>query len=254
MDFDRHRAEIVTQTGLLVTGLAGADLRVPVPSCPGWTLGNLVRHVGGGQGWAEEVVRTRATGFLPDDAVRRLDGDDSAALPGSRLVEEATRLAATLGAAGPDARVWAPFHYRTAAFWARRFAHEVLVHRADAALAAGGPFDVAADVAADALDEWLELDALPAHFELDPDKRRVLGPGRTVALVATDADAAWFVDLTGEVITWRRGRGAAAVTVRAGLTDLLLTVYRRAAGGAPGIEADGDTGMLELYLARGAFG
>lgn len=253
MDFHEHCTEIVTQTELLVTGTKGADLRAPVPSCPGWTLGMLLRHIGGGHRWVEEVVRTRATGYLPDDQVRKLEGDDSADPPGSWLTAGATQLADTLRAAGPDADVWTPLDSTSCSFWARRFAHETLVHRADATLATGSGFAVADEVALDAIDEWMELDALPQHFEWKPQKRELLGPGRTLAFEATDADAAWFVDLTGDVITWHRGRARAAVTVRGPLTDLLLVVYRRREARGETVEIRGDEALLDLYLGHVGF-
>ena len=43
--FDRHCAEIVTQTSLLVDHLTGADVTVTVPTCPGWNVSQLARHV-----------------------------------------------------------------------------------------------------------------------------------------------------------------------------------------------------------------
>ncbi|GAA2868812.1 maleylpyruvate isomerase family mycothiol-dependent enzyme [Pseudonocardia halophobica] len=252
MDFDRHCTEIVTQTDLLVRDAGGADLRAPVPSCPGWTLGALARHVDGGHRWAEQIVRTRATAFPDDTIVRDVLGDDSGPLPADDLREGAQGLAATLRAAGPGAEVWGPFHFRSTTFWARRFAHETLMHRADTALAAGTPFAVEPEVALDAVDEWMELDVLPQHFDLRPEKRDLLAPGRTLALEATDRDAAWFVDLTGPVITWRRGAGEAAVTVRAPLTDLLLLIYRRHDGA--GLQVAGDAALLDLWLHHVAFG
>ncbi|HVW42802.1 MAG TPA: maleylpyruvate isomerase family mycothiol-dependent enzyme [Amycolatopsis sp.] len=252
MDFDRHRTEIVAQTELLTTELKDADLRAPVPSCPGWTLGMLVRHIGGGHRWAEEIARTRATGFLPDDQVRKLHGDDTRPMPVDWLLEGAARLRDTLGEAGPEAEVWAPFHYRSMSFWARRFTHETAMHRADATLAAGAPFRLAQDVALDTMDEWMELDVLPAHFDITPGKRELLGPGRTIALAATDAGTSWFVDLTGEVIHWHRGGGAAAVTVRASITDLLLVIYGRKPASAA--EVLGDRELLDFWLRHVTFG
>jgi uncharacterized protein (TIGR03083 family) len=254
MNFDRYCTEIVTQTELLTTGLTTADLRAPVPSCPGWTLGKLVRHIGGGHRWAEETIRTRATAFLPDDQLRKLDGDDSGHVPTALLTEGAAEFADTLRAAGPNAQVWAPFDYATTSFWARRFTHETVVHRADATLAAGTDFAVAEDVAVDAIDEWMELDALPQHFDVDPRRRDLMGPGRTIALEATDTDAdtAWFIDLTGDVITWRRGHDSAAVTVRAALTDLLLIIYRRKA--VPDNNIQGDQRLLDFWLDHVEFG
>src|SRR6476661_5281146 len=49
MDFNRHCAEIVAQTALLTGYLDGADLRRPVPTCPGWNASQLMRHVDGGR-------------------------------------------------------------------------------------------------------------------------------------------------------------------------------------------------------------
>ena len=253
MGFERHPTWIVSQTELLVAGLAGgADLRAPVPSCPGLTLGALLRHVGGGHRWAAEIVRTRATGFVPDSIVRDVAGDDSGAVPGDWLLDGAHELAAALREAGPDAQVWTPFEVGGMPFWARRFAHETLVHRADAMLAAGVPFEVATDVAVDALDEWMELDAHPVHFDLNPAKREILGAGRTIALIADEGAEGWFVDLTGPVNAWRRGGGAAAVTVRAPLRELLLMVYRRRTPDRMTVE--GDPNLLHHWLSHVAFG
>jgi uncharacterized protein (TIGR03083 family) len=226
----------------------------PVPSCPGWTLGNLVRHVGGGHRWVEDIIRTRATDFLPDDQVRKLDGDDSAEVPTGWLTEGAEQLERTLRAAGPETEIWAPFEYHTMSFWARRFAHETVIHRADATLATGTAFAVADDVALDAVDEWMELDVHPQHFDLTPEKREILGPDRTLALEATDDDATWFVDLTGKVNTWRRGSGPAAATVRGSLSDLLLVIYRRKSLRDNGIDVLGDGELLDLWMGHVGFG
>jgi Mycothiol maleylpyruvate isomerase N-terminal domain len=72
LDFEGHCAEIVTQTSLLIGHLAGADVSVPVPSCPGWNVSQLARHVDGGQRWAREIVATRASEPPSDIALRDL--------------------------------------------------------------------------------------------------------------------------------------------------------------------------------------
>lgn len=248
MDFDRHCAEIVTQAELLATELADADLTTPVPSCPGWTLGALVRHLGAGHRWAAEIVRSRATAPVPDDQVRRVDGDDSGPLPGAWLVDGASRLASALRDAGPDAEVWVPFHYRTASFYARRFTHETLVHRADATLAAGLEFRAAPEVVLDAIDEWMELEALPLHFEFRPEKREILGAGRSVGFES--GEHAWFLDLDGSAVTWERGRRGAAVTVRGSLTELLLALYQR----RDTEDVVGDLELFKLWQTHVRFG
>ncbi|MEV1332970.1 maleylpyruvate isomerase family mycothiol-dependent enzyme [Micromonospora costi] len=261
MGFDGWCAEIVDQAELMAKHLAGADLRSPVPSCPGWTTAQLARHLGAGHRWAEEIVRTRAAAPLPDTELRELSGhtDGDPAVIGPWLVAGATRLADTLRAAGPDTRVWTPIPGRAdAAFYARRFAHETLVHRADATLTLGVPFDAAETVAVDALDEWMELDSLPVMLEIRPERRELFGPGRSVHLHATDTapgvGAEWLVDLTGEVGTWRRAHEKAAVAVRGPLTELLLTVYGRRSPADGTVEVLGDRALLDLWLARVSFG
>jgi uncharacterized protein (TIGR03083 family) len=179
--FDRHCAEMVAQTSLLRSCIKGADLTVPVPSCPGWNVGQLLRHLGGAQRGAEEVVRTRATGPVPDSSYRDLSSYtyEDPDVVGPRLTSGAERLASTLRAAGPDAPVWTPVPAGTARFYARRFTHETAVHRADATLALGFSYTLDEEVAADAIDEWMELGSLPMHFEIHPWMRELLGPGRT---------------------------------------------------------------------------
>lgn len=82
---------------------------------------------------------------------------------------------------------------------------------------------------------------LAAADLLHPEKRELLGPGRTLHLHATDtapeAAAEWLIDLTGDAIVWRRVHEKAAVAVRGPLTNLLLVVYRRLPAQSEGIEA-----------------
>ena len=142
LDFDRHCAEVVTQTSLLIGHLNGADLTVPVPTCPGWNVSQLARHVDGGQRWAREIVATRALEPPSDVALRDLSdaADDDPDTVSAALTEAAAALAATLTEAGPHAQMWCPVGAGGSAFYARRFAHETAMHRADAALALGVKF------------------------------------------------------------------------------------------------------------------
>ncbi len=109
LSFDRYCDEIVTQTSLLTSAITGADLTVTVPSCPDWNVGQLLRHLGGAQRWAAEIVRSRAT-----EAIRRDFTDLSAytredpAVTGPWLAEGAARLAGALREAGAGTPVWTP--------------------------------------------------------------------------------------------------------------------------------------------------
>jgi uncharacterized protein (TIGR03083 family) len=254
LDFERHCAEIVAQTSLLIGHLTGADVTVPVPSCPGWNISQLARHVDGGQRWAREIVATRSSEPPSDVALRDLSSatnDQPEALAAS-LAEAAKALAAALTEAGPDAQMWCPVGDGGAAFYARRFAYETAMHRADAALALGVDYTLDLDVAADGIDEWMELGCLPFHFDVHPWMRELLGPGRTIGLHATDTDAHWLLDLTGDVIAWRRADEPAAATLEAPVTDLLLTIYRRRP--VTGLDVTGDAKLVDFWLERVGFG
>jgi uncharacterized protein (TIGR03083 family) len=260
LSHDRYCSEIVSQTRLLVDRIGDADLAAPVPSCPGWDVSRLLHHVGDVQRFAETVVRTRATGPVPVEHSHGLPADAQAsadpAVLGPWLATGAGQLAATLREAGPETAVWTAFPGGTAGFYARRFTHETAVHRADAALALGAPYTLDQDVAADAIDEWLELGTQSAKAR--PELRELLGPGRTLHLHATDTspqlDAEWVIDLTGDVATWHRAHQKSAVAVRAPLTDLLLIIYKRRPPAGDAIQVFGDQDLLSFWLDRVSFG
>jgi hypothetical protein len=148
--------------------------------------------------------------------------------------------------------MWCPVGEGGSAFYARRFACETAMHRADAALALGVTYTLDPDVAADAVDEWMSLGCMPFHFEVHPWMRELLAPGRTIGLHATDTDAHWLLDLTGDVIAWRGADEPAAAEIRAPVTDLLLTIYRRRP--IAGLDVTGDAALVDFWLARVAFG
>jgi uncharacterized protein (TIGR03083 family) len=250
LSHDRFCDEVVAQTGLLREVVAGADLSVTVPTTPDWTLAQLLRHVGGNLRALELAVRsgeavTEPEAQVPDHAGP--DGDDPAALD-AWLAEAADRAAATLREAGPDAvaQLWV-VRWPTGT-WVRRAAHDALVHRADAAGAVGAGFPVAPDLAADAIDEFLDL-----LSNLTGDQGGA-GPAGTVHLHATDAgpdlDAEWLVELGPAGFSWRRGHEKATVAVRAPLADLLRVVTRRLPPDSQGVEVLGDRQLLDAWLER----
>jgi uncharacterized protein (TIGR03083 family) len=227
---------------------------VPVPTCPGWNVSQLARHVDGGQRWAREIIATRAAEPPSDVALRDLSGatDEDPETLAASLTEAATALTSALTEAGPDAHMWCPVGDGGSAFYARRFTHETAMHRADAALALGVEFVLEPEIATDGIDECMELGSLPFHFEVHPWTRELLAPGQTIGLHATDADAHWLLDLTGDVIAWQRADARAAVELRAPVTDLLLAIYRRRPVTA--LEMTGDAKLVDFWLERVAFG
>jgi uncharacterized protein (TIGR03083 family) len=257
LSYEHYCSEIVTQTGLLTAGIQGADLTAPVPSCPGWDAGQLLRHLGGAHRWATAVVRSREPVQEQFRDFPGSVGEDPAAV-GTWLAEGAAQLAATLREAGPGVPMWTPVTGGNSNFYARRFTHETLIHRADAMLALGEAFTAGPEIALDNINEWMELGSLAMHFEVHPWMRELLGPGRTLHFHATDtepeASAEWIVDLTGDAITWRHAHEKAAVAIRGPLTDLMLIIYKRRPARGDGIEVLGDSRLLDFWLERVSFG
>lgn len=252
-------AEQMRQFRAVVT--SGAELSAPVPTCPDWSLEELARHLGGALRWVELTVRTRAAQEIPEERVPGAagpKGTGDAAAWDVWLAESAEQVVTTLREAGADTPVWTWAADRTAGFWARRMAHEVTVHRADATLAAELPYEVAPEIAADAIDEWLEIVRFMQRTRASDAAADLRGQGESLHLQATGApaglDAEWLVELAEDGVRWRRGRDKAAVALRGPLTDVLLAFYRRLPLDSPRVEVLGDRRLLEFWLERATFG
>jgi hypothetical protein len=136
--------------------------------------------------------------------------------------------------------------------------HEITVHRADAALAAGLPYEVAPEVAADAIDEWLQIVEYVQRTEPQDVVGELVGRGSSIHLHATDTgpdlNAEWVVELTEDGVHWRRGHEKATVALRGPLTPVLLAFYRRLPLDAKELEVLGERELLEFWLERATFG
>ncbi|MEU5532297.1 maleylpyruvate isomerase family mycothiol-dependent enzyme [Streptomyces sp. NPDC020362] len=259
---DRYCDEIAHQVGQLrAVVTSGTDLSATVPTCPDWSLEDLVRHMGGALRWVDALVRNRAQENIPQEQIPLAAGPEQrgdAAVLDKWLAETGERVVEALREAGPDTSVWAWAGIANSGFWARRMTHEITVHRADAALTASQPYEVAPDIAADALDEWLQLVEWVQQNAAHPAAEELRGPGRSIHLHATDTDPAlnaeWLVELGEEGVGWRRGHEKATVALRGPLTPLLLAFYRRLPLDAPGLEVLGEREVLEFWLERTTFG
>jgi uncharacterized protein (TIGR03083 family) len=265
LDHGRFCAEIVEETRLVRDIVRDTPLDAPVPTCPDWTLRDLAVHLGNGHRWAGEIVRTRATSFIRPDAVPGYGGPgevpdavaDAAALD-TWLAESARLVSDELRVSGQDAPVWTFLPVGRACFWARRRTHETLVHRADAALAAGVPFDADPAVAADCVDEWLELVSSAEAAERRPELRSLSErAGETLHLHATDTpdalEAEWLISLEDDGVRWSRAHRKATVALRGPMADVLRVFFRRLPPSSERVEVVGDTGLLDFWLARVSF-
>ncbi|MGW0707405.1 maleylpyruvate isomerase family mycothiol-dependent enzyme [Streptomyces sp. NPDC002643] len=224
---------------------AGADAEVP--TCPGWRVRDLLRHIGTVHRWATAFVaegHTSPRGPLPEP-----DLDGAALL--TWFEEGHRRLVDTLRAAPADLDCWAFLPAPSpSAFWARRQAHETTVHRVDAESARGGtPIEPSVDFAVDGIDELL----LAFHAR---DKSRVrTDQPRVLRVRATDTDAVWTVRLSSEPpVAERTEHLAPADTpdahceITGPASRLYLSLWNR----APFPTVTGDSALADLWRENSA--
>lgn len=264
---DRSYAAIRDDTAALaeiVTAGPGADrasrLAQPVPTCPDWTFKQLATHVSRGHRWAAEIVGTRSAEPIPMHEVPDGRFPDDPALQADWVNAGASRVIDAIMEAG-TAPVWTLGGIGPANWWARRRAHEVCVHLADALLAIGEdiPEVVAgtsyrdAGFAADAVDEWLGLIEMGSRAATEAARARsaaARGDGQTLHFHATDdgLDGAgeWLVRRGGSGITVEPGHAKADVAVRGPAATLLFVLLRR----LPPEQAEvlGDRSLLDHWL------
>jgi uncharacterized protein (TIGR03083 family) len=244
---ERWYAEIEASTETLAGLVHGADLTRQVPTCPEWTLRQLATHVGRAHRWAAEIVATRSAEFIPFRQVPdgRIPDDPALHAPwlraGAALVIESVR------EAGSDP-VWTFEGPQPASFWARRMAHETAVHRADAEITAGREPEFDADVAADAIDEW--LGSMSGATD-SASRVAALPDGAVLHVHVTDdgVDGEWLVRREGNSLSVESGHGKGDVVVRGPAGRVLLVLLRRMPPDDPQVEVFGDVALLTGWLA-----
>jgi len=248
-------AELEAATASLAAIVGRVDQDLPIPGCPDWTLRQLATHVGRAHRWAAEIVGTRSADFIEFRSVPDGKAPGSAADQAKWLTAGAARLTGAVRDAGDD-RVWAFGQLRPAVFWARRMAHETLVHCADARVAAGEEVDIRAEFAADAIDEWLTvMSRLNAG---EHDLASVLPAGRSLHVHATDPGLGqageWLLRHSagdGVQVLSEHGSGDAALTGQA--ASVLLVLMRRVPPTDGAVRVFGDADLLDRWLEHTAF-
>ncbi|WP_300018562.1 maleylpyruvate isomerase family mycothiol-dependent enzyme [Pseudonocardia sp.] len=243
-----HSAALLRENDRLVTLIRDAPSDTPVPTCPGWTLRNLVTHVGRGDRWAATIARERSTG--PVDIRTVADGKPPADAA-QWLADGARLLLDGVASAGPDTPVWTFTGPQPASWWIRRRLHECAVHRADTALALGEPYTPEPEQAADGVSEWLTLlAARPAAAGPPP-----LEDGSTLHLHATDDGLGeageWMIRTADGRVSWEHGHAKGTTAVRGPATDLLLALTRRIP--ADRVQVLGDASAFDTWLDRTGF-
>ncbi|SIM79308.1 maleylpyruvate isomerase family mycothiol-dependent enzyme [Micromonospora cremea] len=217
--------------------VAPTDFTAAVPSCPGWSVADLTRHVG-------EVYLHKTL------AIR--DGAEPEPWPPAELATEEplalldrayAGLLAEFAAHDPEdaAGSWyAPG--QTVGFWMRRMAQETVIHRIDAELGVGAPVaPIPDDLAVDGVDELLKVFVEYGVAEWAKFFTEILddSPGWTYTL-RTDG-AAWSVRTGPGVFRVTDGAADAAdVSVTGPPAAMLRWVWGRELAGQPsGVTIEG---------------
>ncbi|MCA1647431.1 MAG: maleylpyruvate isomerase family mycothiol-dependent enzyme [Chloroflexi bacterium] len=227
--------------------VADADPTTRVPTCPEWTISDLIEHMGGIHRWVERMVTEQTPTRIPRQLIElglplsQADYPDWLARGGPPLIDALRR-------ADPDAQMWAWGADQHVRFWSL---FETAVHRIDAELALGREVHIKPDMAVDGIDEL--LDNLPGAAYFAPNVADLRGDhGQTLAFQAADTGDTWLVELLPDGFAWRHDARAApaSVTVRANAAVLYVVLWRRRPVHRPEIEVSGDEPVLVRWIDR----
>ncbi|HEY1643020.1 MAG TPA: maleylpyruvate isomerase family mycothiol-dependent enzyme [Streptosporangiaceae bacterium] len=242
MEFSRYLDCLAAEFARLRAAVP-ADLAAAVPTCPGWTVADLTRHVGRMYLHQSLCIRDRAEpepwpppGLAAEEPVTLLDRGYAA-------------LAAQFAAHGPadPAGCWFT-PGQTVGFWARRMAQETVIHRIDAELSTGRVVgQVPADLATDGIDELLRVFLAWSFAQWPEDFTPILAssPGWTCAVQA--GDTTWRVRTGPGTLEVADGPGgtAADLTVSGPPSAVLRWAWNReAAAELSGVTVTGPPGAL----------
>jgi uncharacterized protein (TIGR03083 family) len=227
----------VQQDGQRLATVASGTLSETVPSCPGWTVADVVTHVAEVY---EHKMSCTALGKAPDPWPPEWPADRD---PLEWFGDAHSRLLEMFARSGPTtpSATWWPSD-QTVGFWARRMAQETAVHRVDAELAIGKPTPVNADLAVDGVDEVLIW--LTGDWSEDPDDAAT---GQRVAV--STGGRRWGVTLEREAVSIDEDGGTAAdATLGGDPSDVLLWLWGRSSDDR--VLRSGDEDAIRLLRSR----
>jgi uncharacterized protein (TIGR03083 family) len=229
--------EHVRADGRRLLAVADGELANDVPSCPGWSVRDLVRHVA--EVYEHKIACTEL-GRAPDPWPPAWPEDRD---PVGWLGYAHDRLIAMFERSRsdtPSATWWPPD--QTVGFWARRMAQETVVHRIDGEQASGAVTPVDPDLAVDGVDEVLAI-FLAGDWSEDPDDALT---GQRVAI--STGGRSWRVDLTPDAVSVTLDGASADATLGGDPADVLLWLWGRLPDER--VTRSGDSDAIRLLRAR----
>jgi uncharacterized protein (TIGR03083 family) len=230
--------EHVDTLGSRLAGAAEGTLDAPVPTCPGWTVDDVVRHLA--QVYEHKIASTELQ-HVPDPWPPAWPPDRD---PVDWFRDAHARLLAMFQMHQPDdpSPTWRPDD-QTVGFWARRMAHETAIHGADVEHVSGSVTPFGTELAVDGIGEILTI-MLAGDWSEAPSPESV---GQRVAVVG--GDRAWVVTLEPTKIGVADGSGdAVSATIGGDASNVDLWLWGRAPDSA--IEASGTASDVRLLRER----
>lgn len=236
MNYDGYLSAIRTEGAALARAAEQAGVDAGVPSCPEWTVSDLLGHIGAIHRRVAHLVVERASQWDPGwPGAEPPAAADRVAWFGAGV----PRLADALAEAGPGVDLYSWTDDPSTGFWARRQAHETAMHRVDAQLAGGAAEPVERALAVDGIDELFDLIPFWSHAD------RVRGAGETLHFHCTDGDGEWSALLGPDALVVTREHAKGDVAARGGASDLLLYLSGRA--GLDALDVFGDAALLTRW-------
>ena len=240
MDASNYLDTVRREGELSLAAARRTSLDAPIPTCPGWDVRFLLRHLGSIHRWVTTIIEEARQ--EPPPSLEAECGpwpNDGELLDWFRAGY--TEMVRALEEAPPDLTVWSFFpSLPSIPFWARRQAHENGIHRADLEAAAGGPitpFDPT--IAADGIDELLVLLASGPGRGLRTDSPRIL------QVHAADVDRGWFIHAAPDGSSVSSEPVASDGTVSGPASDLYLLLWNRRS--TERLDVSGDVGLLDRW-------
>lgn len=226
---ERNRyLELLAQDGERLREVAARDVSAPVPSCPGWSVADLVRHIA--EVYEHKLACVALGGARPDPWPPVWPAADD---PLPWFDDALQRLLAMLRETDPDAASWTWWPAdQTAGFWVRRMAQETAVHRVDVELATGDASAIDAELAVDGIEELLDL-MFAGDWTGDEQ------PTLTGIVAVSTAGRTWTAVMAEDQVTVSAGDGISPeAEVTGEPSPLLLWMYGRAPDDVVSITGD----------------
>jgi uncharacterized protein (TIGR03083 family) len=219
-----------------------ADPTLGVPSCPGWTIADLVWHLGEVQWFWATDVELRATDPDAVEQSKPARPADYGDLLGWGRAQTA-RLLQFIDETPVDTPVWTWARDEadhSVAFVRRHQVQEAAVHRWDMQLAASDATSdpIPPDIASDAIDEFLSA---TVPWGVRPDKPL----SGSIHIHCTDTEGEWFLHADGRV---EHIHAKGDVAVRGTASDIILALYERVPLDA--LDVIGDAALARQLIDR----